>query len=57
MSRWEQIHKYFPLHALLAGWLYARLLRARRLLRYLLGGSRRKWCVACRAQGHARIVE
>ena len=49
MSRWEQIHRHFPLRALLAGWLYARWLRTRRWLRYLLGGSRRRWCVACPA--------
>lgn len=57
MSRWEQIHRHFPPHALLAGYLYARWLRTRRWLRYLLGSSRRRWCMACPAPMQVRIVE
>jgi hypothetical protein len=57
VSRWEQIHRHFPLRALLVGYLYARWLRIRRLLRYLLGSSRRRWCTACPAPTQIRIVE
>lgn len=57
MSRWEQIHRYFPLRALLIGWLYARWLRTCRRLRYVWGGSRRQWCAACAAPTQVRIVE
>ena len=57
MSRWEQIHRYFPLRALLIGWLYARWLRACRWLRYVGGGSRRQWCAACAVPTRVHIVE
>jgi hypothetical protein len=57
MSRWQQIHRYFPLRALLAGWLYARWLRACRWLRYRLGNSQRRWCAVYTVQGNVRIVE
>ena len=40
MSRWTQIHRHFPLRALLAGYLYGRWLRVRRWLRHLWGRSR-----------------
>jgi hypothetical protein len=57
MSRWEQIHRHFPLHALLAGYLYARWLRGRRWLWYLLGGSRRRWQTVSVLPAQVRIVE
>jgi hypothetical protein len=57
MSRWQQIHRYFPLRALLAGWLYARWLRARRWLRYRLGNSRRQWCAVYPVLTRTHIVE
>lgn len=57
MSRWEQIYRYFPLRALLVGWLYIRWLRLRRWLRYWSGGSRRQWHVASRLPAQVRILE
>lgn len=56
MSRWTQIHRHFPLHALLIGYLYGRWLRLRRRLSYLLGTSR-QWqnVIVLNAQVH--IVE
>ena len=56
MSRWTQIHRHFPLRALLAGYLYSRWLRLRRQVRYLWGKSR-QWqtMVVLTAQMH--IVE
>jgi hypothetical protein len=57
MSRWEQIHRDFPLHALLVGWLFARWLRMRRWLCYLLGNSQRKWCAARPASTQVRVLE
>jgi hypothetical protein len=57
MSRWEQIHRYFPLRALWIGRWYARWLRLCRWLRYLLGGSHRRWQMACPLPAKARIVE
>ena len=40
---WRQVHRYFPLRSLLAGWVYVRFLRARRWVRYALGRSGRVW--------------
>jgi hypothetical protein len=57
MSRWEQIHRYFPLRALLAGWLYIRWLRVRRWLCHLSGGSRRRWQMVSPLPARARILE
>jgi hypothetical protein len=56
MSRWTQIHRHFPPHALLLGLLYARWLRLRRYLVRLWGTSRRwRTLVVLTAQLH--IVE
>lgn len=57
MSRWEQIHRHFPLRALLVGYLYARWLRIRRWLRYLLASSQRRWQTAVVLSAEVRIVE
>jgi hypothetical protein len=57
VSRWEQIHRHFPPHALLAGYLYARWLRSRRWLWYLLGGSRRRWQRTVVLFAEVRIIE
>ena len=57
MSRWEQIYRYFPLRALLAGWLYIRWLRVRRWLHYVRGGSRRQWHVVYAVPARVRILE
>ena len=57
MSDWVQIHRHFPVGALLGGWLYARWLRFRRWLHYLFGNSRRRWRVVVPLLAEARIVE
>ena len=57
MSRWEQIYRYFPLRALLAGWLYIRWLRAWRWLHHVRGGSRRQWRVVYPVPAQIRILE
>jgi hypothetical protein len=57
VSRWHQIHRYFAPHVLLIGYLYARWLRARRRVRYLLGGSGRRWQVEERCLMQVRIIE
>ena len=57
MSRWEQIYRYFPLRALLVGWLYIRWLRVRRWLHYVRGGSRRQWHVVYAVPARVRILE
>ena len=56
MSRWTQIHRHFPLRALLAGYLYARWLRLRRRLHYLWGTSR-QWQTMVPWTAGMRIVE
>ena len=56
MSRWTQIHRHFPLRALLAGFLYGRWLRLRRRLRYLWGTSR-QWQSVVPLTAQMRIVE
>jgi len=43
VTRWEQIHRDYPLRALLGGWLLLRWLRALRWARYALGRSGRRW--------------
>ena len=56
MSRWTQIHRHFPLRALLAGYLYSRWLRLRRRLRYLWGQSR-QWQTMVVLTARVHVVE
>ena len=56
MSRWTQIHRHFPLRALLAGYLYARWLRLRRQFGYLWGTSR-QWQTMISLTVRMHIVE
>jgi len=56
MSRWTQIHRHFPLRALLAGYLYGRWLRLRRRLRHLWGRSR-VWHTVAVLTARLHVVE
>jgi hypothetical protein len=56
MSRWTQIHRHFPLRALLVGFLYGRWLRLRRRLRHLWGRSR-VWRTVAVPNARLHVVE